>query len=154
MNEIKNVLNNYNQHIQFTIEEEKNQRISFLELLCIRKHHQSIKTDWYHKDTWSGRYLNFNSHLPFTYRRNTAASAEKILLLSEPEFHGKNFELLSRTLKNNFYPENLVENIIRRARKTVFSRLKDKTPMTQQSNVIYRVICSCGSKYIGQTKIR
>lgn len=201
VNEIKNVFNKYNQHIQFTIEEEKNQRISFLELLCIREN-QSIKTDWYHKDTWSGRYLNFNSHLPMTYKRNTVALlAEKILLLSETEFHAKNFELLRRTLKNNFYPHNLVEDIIRLAmekvkkrkpleprerkpiiavpyvkglfeklkstcnseftlvgkgdknlRKTVFSRLKDKTPTMQQSNVVYRVICSCGAGYVGQTK--
>lgn len=114
---IKSMFNSYNQHIQFTIEEEKNQRISFLELLCIRDN-RSIKTDWYHKDTWSGRYLNFESHLPITYKRNTVALlTEKILLLSEPKFHQKNFELLRSTLKKNLYPKNLVESIIQQTKE-------------------------------------
>lgn len=37
-------------------------------------------------------------------------------------------------------------------KKFCFSRLKDKTIKLQQSNVVYKITCSCNSIYIGQTK--
>lgn len=193
---------NYNPNIQFTVEEEdNNQCISFLEVLCIRVD-RSIKTDWFHKTTWSGRYLNFLSNLPITYKRNTVSLlATKILTLSEPEFHAKNFELLRATLKRNLYPKRLVDNIIDNTKmkfrngtqtlpstevrpmvaipyckglferlksackdeiilvgkadnfvkKSVFSKIKDKTPILKQSNLVYLVTCECGVKYVGET---
>ncbi|XP_037034404.1 uncharacterized protein LOC119073200 [Bradysia coprophila] len=194
--------NKYNRNIQFTVEEEdSNHRISFLEVMCIRVG-MSIKTDWYHKGTWSGRYLNFLSNLPITYKRNTVSLLTgKILSLSEPEFHDKNFDLLKTTLHRNLYPKKLVDDIIGKAKakfgtvnpvtpstevrpmvaipytkglfeklksackkeiilvgksdncvkKSIFSRIKDKTPILQQSNLVYQVTCECGVKYIGET---
>lgn len=57
--------------------------------------------DWYRRPTWSGRYLNFNSMLPQSYKINTISIlAEKIVKLSHhPDFHSKNFNFLIRTLK-------------------------------------------------------
>lgn len=202
--------NQYNPHVQFTIEKENNQRISFLELLVIRDG-CSIKLDWYHKPSWSGRYMNFGSHLPLAYKKNTVMlMTEKILRLSDAEFHEKNFQLLRNTLRSNSYPRKLVEDVIHRTKEKVaesengswskqrpvdgiervkpifsipytrglfeslksickedftvvgkgdnivkrvcFSRLKDKTVKLEQSNVVYKVTCSCGLVYIGQTK--
>lgn len=112
VNKIKDFFNRYNVNIQFTVEEEKDCSISFLELLIIRDD-RMLRTDWCHKKTWSGRYLNFNSHLPITYKRNTISLlTEKILLLSEPEFHDKNFELLATTLLRNFYPRKLIDDMV------------------------------------------
>lgn len=203
INETKVLFNKYNKHIQFTIEEEVNQRISFLDVTCIRDN-RAIKTDWFHKSTWSGRYLNFKSHLPMTYKKNTIALlAEKILLLSEPEFHSKNFELLRSTLLKNQYPKKLIEKTIEKVkvkmltkavkptseikpivaipyvkglfeklkncckddltivgkaennlRKSIFTRLKDPTPLLQQSNLVYELKCECDASYRGQTKQR
>ncbi|XP_044755019.1 uncharacterized protein LOC123313972 [Coccinella septempunctata] len=34
----------------------------------------------------------------------------------------------------------------------LFTRLKDPTPLDMLSNVIYRIPCSCGKSYIGQTR--
>ncbi|XP_037048989.1 uncharacterized protein LOC119083380 [Bradysia coprophila] len=131
VNEIKTTFNSYNQHIQFTVDVERDQKISFLELWCIRDG-RSIKTDWYHKDTWSGRYLNFKSHLPTAYKRNTVTLlAEKILLLSEPEFHNKNFELLRETLAKNMYPNGLVECMIKKAHEK-FTKNGDVKPIKEK----------------------
>lgn len=44
-----------------------------------------------------------------------------------------------------------LEELITIFEKTVFSKLKDKTPLLQQSNVVYKVTCVCGLSYIGQT---
>lgn len=126
---------------------------------------------------------------------------EKILTLSEPEFHDTNIQLLRTTLHRNLYPKKLVEEIIEKTKlkfsnststttsveakpivavpyakglferlkfackndliivgkadncikKTIFSKIKDKTPTLQQSNLVYQVTCECGVKYVGQT---
>lgn len=210
VDQILKAFNDYNPHVQFTIEKESNQKISFLELDIIRDG-CSIKLDWYHKPSWSGRYMNFESHLPLTYKKNTVSLlTEKILVLSDPEFHEKNFQLLRNTLNSNGYPSKLTEDIIRKTKlkvaekdsrsnvnqvpvhglqqdkptvaipytkglfenlraicrerfsvvgkgnnnvkKFCFSKLKDKTIKMEQSNVVYKVTCSCGAIYIGQTK--
>ena len=210
VDEILQAFNDYNSNVQFTIEEESNNKISFLELVVIRDG-CSIKLDWYHKPSWSGRYMNFESHLPLAYKKNTVSLlTEKILTLSDPEFHEQNFRLLRDTLRSNGYPSKLTEDIIRRTKlkvserdstsnynqlpnhglqrdkptiaipytrglfenlrsickeqftvvgkgdnnvkKFCFSRLKDKTVKLEQSNVVYKVTCSCEAVYIGQTK--
>ncbi|XP_037034410.1 uncharacterized protein LOC119073205 [Bradysia coprophila] len=208
--QILKAFNDYNPHVQFTIEKESNQRISFLELVIIRDG-CSIKLDLYHKPSWSGRYMNFESHLPLAYKKNTVALlTEKILVLSDPDFHEQNFQLLRNTLQSNGYPSKLTEDIISKTKlkiaekdsrsthdplpahglqhdkptaaipysrglfeslksickehfttvgrgdnnvkKYCFSILKDKTVKLEQSNVVYKVTCSCDAIYIGQTK--
>ncbi len=111
--EILKAFNAYNQSIQFTMEVEINCSIAFLDLLIVRTQNGKMKTDWFHKDTWSGRYLNFNSCLPFSYKKNTIKIlTDKIMQLSDPEFHTKNFQLLKDTLLKNDYPKKLIKNII------------------------------------------
>ncbi|XP_044762054.1 uncharacterized protein LOC123319267 [Coccinella septempunctata] len=39
-----------------------------------------------------------------------------------------------------------------RSTKCLYTRLKDPTPLLSLSNVIYKIPCSCGKSYIGQTK--
>ncbi|XP_057340580.1 uncharacterized protein LOC130677745 [Microplitis mediator] len=34
----------------------------------------------------------------------------------------------------------------------VYSRLKDKTPLGQDSELVYKIPCSCGKSYVGQTR--
>ena len=48
VNKIKDVFNKYNVNIQFTVEDEKDNSISFLELLIIRED-RMLKADWYNK---------------------------------------------------------------------------------------------------------
>lgn len=60
--EILEVFNNFNEHIKFTIEKEKNSSVPFLDSLVIRTNQNLIKLDWFRKETSSGRYINYNSH--------------------------------------------------------------------------------------------
>ena len=49
-----------------------------------------------------------------TYKRNTVSIlAQKILELSDTEFHEANFNLLRKTLFDNGYPKKLVNDLIR-----------------------------------------
>lgn len=108
------IFNSFNENIQFTVEIENNNQIAFLDIWVIRTVTGTIKTDWYHKETWSGRYLHYYSHLPFTYKRNTIKIlADKIIKLADVEFHKKNFDLLAKVLIENNYPKKLIWNTIR-----------------------------------------
>lgn len=207
--EMLKAFNTYNNRIQFTKEEETDQKLAFLDTLCIRDG-QRIKTNWYHKSTWSGRYLNYKSHLPIIYKRNTISIlTNKILDLADPEFHKENFTLLRNTLTNNGYPRKLVNDIIQTTinkygsknpstdlhkeakdntnmvaipyasglfedikkefqqhdikvvakptnnlKMSIFSNIKDKTPLLKQSNVVYEIPCECTIPYRGKTKQR
>jgi hypothetical protein len=109
-----NIFNTKHPRLKFTIEIENNATIPFLELLLIREQNGRVSTDWFHKETWSGRYLNFKSHLPISYKRNTVTIlSKKILQLSESKFHDKNFQLLQSTLTSNSYPQKFVTDLIR-----------------------------------------
>jgi hypothetical protein len=63
-----NAFNNYTPSFNFTIEYQVDRIIPFLEVQIIQSFDGTISTDWYQKSTWSGRYLNFNSHLPISYK--------------------------------------------------------------------------------------
>lgn len=96
------IFNSVCHSIRFTHEEETDQKLPFLDIEIIRKDDGTLLTNWYHKPTWSGRYLNYNSHLPATYKRNTISLfTRKILELSDPPFHRSNFDLLRSTLQKN-----------------------------------------------------
>lgn len=127
--------NSFHPSLEFVPEEEQDGRIPFLDLLVIRKDDGKISTDWYHKETWSGRYLNFYSNLPLNYKRNTIAIlARKIIDLSDEQFHQKNFELLRKTLINNKYPINFIDG-------TIKMFLTNKNNKTTDNNIDWNKIC-------------
>ena len=65
--EIDNILQFFNANqfnIKFTLEEEKERTINFLDISITRKQDQKLSLNWYRKPTWSGRNLNFFPHHP------------------------------------------------------------------------------------------
>lgn len=105
--------NTFDNNIKFTIELEKEKNLAFLDLLVLHNNDGSLLTDWFHKSTWSGRYLNFNSHLPLSYKRNTIKLlTQKIIQLSDPIFHSDNFRSLKQTLLENNYPNSFINSTI------------------------------------------
>jgi hypothetical protein len=121
---IHNNFNSFHKKLQFTIELETNNSIPFLDLNIARNNDGRLVTDWYHKNTWSGRYLNYNSYLPLTYKINTITILTKrILQLFDEKFHETNFEILKKTLINNNYPQQLVNRIIKSEQEKHFQPL-------------------------------
>lgn len=103
------IFNNFNENIKFTIEEEKNNKISFLDVELQHLEDGNIITDIYHKPTWSGRYLNYNSHLPATYKRNTIhILVQKIFKVSHQTYIQKNLNQLRDVLHDNNYPHHII----------------------------------------------
>jgi len=83
--------NSQHSRLQFTMEIEKDNKISFLDLTFINDE-GTIIFDLYKKPTFSGRYLNYRSHHPLNHKKGIIYGlTDKIINLSHPRFHEKNF---------------------------------------------------------------
>ena len=61
-------MNSRHQNINFTVEEEENNSLSFLDIKITRDDGK-LCTSIHRKKTFSGVYANYNSHLPRDYKR-------------------------------------------------------------------------------------
>ena len=61
-------MNSRHRNIKFTFEEEQDNKISFLDISITRVGNE-LQTSLFRKNTFSGVYLNFNSHLPNMYKK-------------------------------------------------------------------------------------
>lgn len=114
VDEVLQKLNGYNSRIQFTVEKEACNQISFLDMYLIRDPiNANIVTNWYCKPYASNRIINFNSHHHFGYKKSTAYNLiHRILELSDTQFYSNNIETVKRILSNNGYPSSLVKHLI------------------------------------------
>lgn len=72
LTEFHSHLNSVNEHIKFTVEEEKDGSIAFLDTMTSRNPDGTIKTSVYRKATHTDKYLQFNSHHPTQHKRSVA----------------------------------------------------------------------------------
>ncbi|XP_075167527.1 uncharacterized protein LOC142239619 [Haematobia irritans] len=107
-----NTLNNFHSNIKFTVEEEDNGQLPYLDTLVIRKNGK-LNLDWYQKPTASGRIINFYSKHPKRIIINTANNLiHRVLTISDKEFHAKNKERIKQILAKNNFPKYLANNLI------------------------------------------
>lgn len=84
--------NSYHPRLQFTVETSMNNKINFLDVTVINNV-GNVLTDWYHKPTWSRKYLNFESHHPVKQKIGVIYGlVDRGILLSDSTFHLKNLE--------------------------------------------------------------
>ena len=69
VDEVLKYFNKYHPKIQFTLEEEVNSKINFLDV-SITHTDGKVYTSWFTKPTSSGLYTNFLSVQPFAQKRN------------------------------------------------------------------------------------
>lgn len=104
------IFNSLHDRIQFTL--EKGEGINFLDLTLILSEN-NVTTDWFHKETFSGRYLNFYSQHPLSQKRGTVVGlVDRVFHLSDPIFHEKNINLVINILLDNCYPLEFIFRII------------------------------------------
>jgi len=114
--DISDIFNFFHPRLQFTMEREVN-NLNFLDVM-IKVVDNIIVFDWFHKPTFSGRYLNFHSLHPLTQKRSIVIGmTDRAFLLSHPRYHQKNLELIFNSLLNNDYPLSFIFD-------TINSRLK------------------------------
>ena len=111
MNEFHSHLNSIDPHLQFTIELEENQRLSFLDTITTRSNGQVI-VDIYRKPTHTDKYLHYDSHHPTQHKLSVLNTlldrAEKIPSTTK----GKRRERkhVFKVLRHNGYPSKFLKS--------------------------------------------
>jgi hypothetical protein len=123
-NYILSAFQNYHNSIKFTIELENNNSINFLDLTLYHKNNK-IKTQWYTKSTWSGRYLNYFSNHAMSQKKSVIIGiADRAIKLSDITFRHEAIKKAKNILINNSYPPKLINSIFS-------SRIQKHTNLTQ-----------------------
>ena len=79
-------------------------------MIIIRRDNDTLFTVWYRKPTSTERFLNFSSHHPLPMRKAMVFNlVDKIMLLSHPSFHKKNFDFITSALIKNNYPLSFIK---------------------------------------------
>ncbi|XP_062716065.1 uncharacterized protein LOC134291828 [Aedes albopictus] len=104
--------NNYDQHLQFTVEDEKDGALPFLDTLVMHHNDGSVSTQWYSKPISSGRLLNYHSFHPTNMKLNVAKNlinrATQLTTKSSMEqVKHKIFQIL----RQNNYPSALINRL-------------------------------------------
>ncbi|BHF60502.1 hypothetical protein SprV_0100346700 [Sparganum proliferum] len=102
--------------IQFTMEEEENNQLAFLDVLVCRKDCGGLKTKVFRKATNTMQVLNFNSNHPISHKRSCVRTLYRRVEThcSEPEDKIAELQYLRRVFKANGYPSNFVNRCIRK----------------------------------------
>ena len=91
------------------MEKESNNTLPFLDVLICRTA-QGFKTSVYRKPTFTGQYLNFNSHHPYNVKKEIARCLHHRakVLSGDPGTLDKELVNISCTLQRNNYPGYMV----------------------------------------------
>nr|VZI36756.1 unnamed protein product [Spirometra erinaceieuropaei] len=102
--------------IQFTMEEEENNQLAFLDVLVCRKDCGGLKTKVFRKATNTMQVLNFNSNHPISHKLSCVRTLYRRVEThcSEPEDKIAELQYLRRVFKANGYPRNFVDRCIRK----------------------------------------
>ena len=133
--ELLQVLNSINQHIQFTMEYSEKE-IPFLDVMI--KRDDGIWMDLYHKPTDTQMYVPFNSNhpphckrnIPFTLARRICAIVEN---QERKHMHLKN---LRRNLKMQKYPDEIIVKGIKKALEIPQAELRKPKTMEENSKIM------------------
>ena len=106
---ILDILNSIHKNIDFTIEEEQNNSLPFLDAL-VRRTNDGFKTKLYQKSTFTGVYLNWTSLTSRKYKISLIYCLMDRLwkLCSDEVSRFEEIEKLKVNLANNDYPEEVI----------------------------------------------
>lgn len=158
-------LNSRHQNINFTYEVEKDNTLSFLDVLVTREGDKFL-TSLYRKPTFSGLYTNFNSFISVIYKKGLIFSLlfrVFTLTVDWNKFHSE-VTFLRDIFKKNLFPDYFIDRCIKKfldkkcgpdntpSQET--RTLKISLPfLGRYSNVIKKRLSSLASKYLDNSKV-
>ncbi|XP_044751504.1 uncharacterized protein LOC123312424 [Coccinella septempunctata] len=173
---IFDLFNSYHPSIKFTIEDENENKIPFLDLLITREE-TNLTTCWYTKTINSNRIINYYSNHSNTQKVNTAISLMyRALSLSDSKFREETTQKVCKILRENNYPKYIIQRVVNKAKEKVMctrNNIQQKNKETTQycrfpfipglsqkiSRIFKRINCTCAfynktttKKYFTQLK--
>lgn len=120
---IVNCFNRYHKNLKFTVEEEVNHSINFLDMTLTSNEDGVIVTKWFQKEVSSGRYLHFKGQNPMSHKRNVAtAITDRAIAFSNPKDRKQGIVKVKKLLDDNGYPKHFVEKGSERPSRSVLQR--------------------------------
>lgn len=114
--DFNNKINAIDQDVNFTLETEDHNKITYLDIEFTNLHNFSIKTKWYSKEISSNRLLNYFSNHKYSTIYNTAKTYFiNTLKISDKEFHENTIVKVKNMFIKNNYPLHLIHKIISEA---------------------------------------
>ena len=117
-NEVENLLSHLNSvepSILFTVEREKDRRLSFLYLNVYRTDHGNLETGVYRKPTYTYKYLALDSRHPICYKMSVTKTlfmrAECLPSSSDSNVFERKY--IIDVLKENNYPKDFLQNCLK-----------------------------------------
>ena len=101
-------VNSIRPSIQFTMEKEQDNKLSFLGVLVTRIE-QGFRSSVYCKPTFIGQYINFNSHHPYTIKKRIVYCLQHWAKTISSDIDAYQEEMIS--LRHNFHHNNYLEHI-------------------------------------------
>ena len=119
IDDVLSVLNSFHKNIKFSFEEEKDNKISFLDVLYLRNG-SSIETTVYRKFTHNDVYLNWNSFSPNSGKVGTLKTLllRTFVVCSNEQLLNMEIEHLRNVFDHtNSYPKAVIQNVISKVRE-------------------------------------
>lgn len=115
VDEVKEVFNQQNPSIKFTVEREVANKLPFLDLMLVRNEDQTVATEWYSKPIASGRLLNYYSCHPMHTKMNVAVNFAKRVNKFSTNLDPQSISsIIHSRLQQNNYPKQVTNRIINR----------------------------------------
>ena len=108
-------INNLHQNIKFTMEEESNGELAFLDTL-LKQNNGEISVLVYRKPTHIDQYLQYSSHHQTSCKENVVSSLFNracSIITNKDDLHKKNARI-KQVLKENGYQESIISKIFKR----------------------------------------
>ena len=140
----RNFLDGRHANLSFTIEREKQNRMSFLDIAIIRED-KTFTTSVYRKPTFSGVYTHFDSFLPSTYKfGNVYTLAYRCFRICScwTKLHNELVCLKENFLKNG-YPEDFINKCFKKFLDNI--HIVKETTLTVEKKSLVLVLPYLGS---------
>ena len=108
-------LNSINPHIKFTVEEERDRKLPFLDL--ITRKNDSLSYAVHRKNTHTDNYWNFQSNHPMHHKRDVIKSiSDRAKRLCSEDTLGPELNTMGEALAVNGYPRSFIEYVMKNNR--------------------------------------
>ncbi|XP_055543162.1 uncharacterized protein LOC129728731 [Wyeomyia smithii] len=129
--------NEYHPNLQFTMEEESNGSLPYLDTKIIHSANQTLSTEWYSKPIASGRLLNYHSFHPLAMKINVATNfIHRVTSLTTNSSITQQKHIIFQHLRRNSYPSALINRLTNSIKQPITAPATPTTNSTPGDNVV------------------